>query len=162
MVCFFFFPLKSVLNLLQCCFCFMFCFFFGCEACGMPAAWAGIEPAPSALESEVLTTGPPGKSLCGVHFDSCCHYPSERWCQFTALESACCTIHWPRLAFAGLKEKNVEKLVAVCSTNTLMPETPAPSPTSVSLLCALLLPILQDPVSTLPLPGSGLLWWKEG
>ena len=28
MVCFFFFPLKSVLNLLQCCFCFMFCFFF--------------------------------------------------------------------------------------------------------------------------------------
>ena len=35
--------------------------FFDCEACGIPAAWPGIEPAPHALE-EVLTTGPPGKS----------------------------------------------------------------------------------------------------
>ena len=99
----------------------------------------------------------PQESPSMVYILTCCHYPSERWCQFIALESACCTIHWPRLAFAGLKEKNVEKLVAVCSTNTLVPETPAPSPTSISVLHALLLPIFQDPVSTLPLPGSGLL-----
>ena len=53
--------LKSLLNLLQYCFCFMF-WFFGRWACGILAPWPGIEPAPSALESEVLTTGPPGKS----------------------------------------------------------------------------------------------------
>ena len=37
--------------------------FFGPEACGILAPWPGIEPAPPALEGEVLTTGPPGKSL---------------------------------------------------------------------------------------------------
>ena len=62
---FFFFKcgplLKSLLNLLQYCFCFMF-WFFGCEACGILAPRPGIEPAPPALEGEVLTTGPPGKS----------------------------------------------------------------------------------------------------
>ena len=36
--------------------------FFGYEACGTLAPWPGIEPAPSALEGKVLTTGPPGKS----------------------------------------------------------------------------------------------------
>ena len=41
--------LKSLLNLLQYCFCFMFCF-FGREACGILAPQPGIEPAPSALE----------------------------------------------------------------------------------------------------------------
>ena len=59
-VCFFF--LKSLLNLLQYCFCFMF-WFFGPEAYGILAPQPGIEPAPPALEGEVLTTGPPGKSL---------------------------------------------------------------------------------------------------
>ena len=39
----------------------MFCF-FGPEACGILAPWPGIEPAPSALQGEVLTTGLPGKS----------------------------------------------------------------------------------------------------
>ena len=29
---------------------------------GILALWPGIEPAPFALEGEVLTTGPPGKS----------------------------------------------------------------------------------------------------
>ena len=38
----------------------MFCF-FGPEACGIIASWAGIKPAP--LEGEILTTGPPGKYL---------------------------------------------------------------------------------------------------
>ena len=36
--------------------------FFGHEACGIIAPRPGIEPAPSALEGEVLITGPPGKS----------------------------------------------------------------------------------------------------
>ena len=35
---------------------------FGHEACGILASQSGIEPAPPALESEVSTTGPPGKS----------------------------------------------------------------------------------------------------
>ena len=36
--------------------------FFGQEACGILAPRPGIKPAPTALEDEVLTTGPPGKS----------------------------------------------------------------------------------------------------
>ena len=36
--------------------------FFGLKACGILAPRPGIEPAPPALEGEVLTTGPPGKS----------------------------------------------------------------------------------------------------
>ena len=53
--------LKSLLNLLQYCFCFKF-WFFGYEACGILAPPSGIEPAPPAQEGEVLTTGLPGKS----------------------------------------------------------------------------------------------------
>ena len=40
----------------------MFFGFFGREACGILALRPGIEPTPPALEGEVLTTGPPGKS----------------------------------------------------------------------------------------------------
>ena len=40
----------------------VFFFFFGQEACGILAPRARIEPAPPALESEILTPGPPGKS----------------------------------------------------------------------------------------------------
>ena len=54
--------LKSLLNLLQYCFCFMF-WFFGYEAHGILALQPGIEPTPCALEGTVLTTGPTGKSL---------------------------------------------------------------------------------------------------
>ena len=35
---------------------------FGHEACGILAPQPGIEPTPPALEGEVLTTGPSGKS----------------------------------------------------------------------------------------------------
>ena len=35
---------------------------FGHETCGILAPSPGIEPAPPALEGEVLTTGPHGKS----------------------------------------------------------------------------------------------------
>ena len=56
--------LKSLLNLLQYCFCFMF-WFFDRKACGILAPRPGIEPIPQphTLEGEALTTGPPGKSL---------------------------------------------------------------------------------------------------
>ena len=40
----------------------MFCF-FGCEACGILAPQPGVEPVPPALEGEILTDRPPGKSL---------------------------------------------------------------------------------------------------
>ena len=39
----------------------MFCF-FGLEACWILALQLGTEPTPPALEREVLTTGPAGKS----------------------------------------------------------------------------------------------------
>ena len=53
--------LKPLLNLLQYCFCFMF-WSFGHEACRIMATPRGMEPVLPALEGEVLTTGPPGKS----------------------------------------------------------------------------------------------------
>ena len=36
---------------------------FGCEACGILATQPGFELAPLTSEGEVLTAGPPGKSL---------------------------------------------------------------------------------------------------
>ena len=56
---------KSLLDLLQCCFCFMF-WCFGCEVRGILAPQPGIQPAPPALEGKVVTTGLPGKSLAVV------------------------------------------------------------------------------------------------
>ena len=35
--------------------------FFEHKPCGILAPWPGSEPIPSALEGEVLTTGPPGR-----------------------------------------------------------------------------------------------------
>ena len=60
---------RSLLNLLQYCFCFMFCI-FGCEACGILVPWSGIEAVVPALEGEVSTPGPPTKSqgLFWIHF----------------------------------------------------------------------------------------------
>ena len=52
--------LKSLLNLLQYFFCFIFQF-FGQEACGILAPWAEIKPAPPTLEGEVLTHLTPRK-----------------------------------------------------------------------------------------------------
>ena len=37
--------------------------FFGHKARGILAAWPGVKPTPPALEGEVLTNGPLGKSL---------------------------------------------------------------------------------------------------
>ena len=44
--------------------------FFGCEACGILVPWLGIEPAPSALDGKVLTTGPSDKSSTDARFIS--------------------------------------------------------------------------------------------
>ena len=54
--------LKSLLNWLHYCFCFIVLTFL---ATGMQdlRSWPGIKPIPLTLESEVLTTGPPGKKL---------------------------------------------------------------------------------------------------
>ena len=52
---------KSLLNLLQYCFYFMF-WFFGHKAYGILAPQWGIEPETPTLGGEVLTTGPPGES----------------------------------------------------------------------------------------------------
>ena len=40
----------------------LFLLFSGHEACGVLASWPETEPAPPALEGEVLTTGLPGKA----------------------------------------------------------------------------------------------------
>ena len=56
------FIFKSLLNLLQYCFCSVF-WFFSHKACGILAPRPGIEPTPPALEGKVLINGPPGKSL---------------------------------------------------------------------------------------------------
>ena len=42
---------KSLLNLLQYCFCFMF-WFFGCKACRILALWPGIKPTPPGLKGK--------------------------------------------------------------------------------------------------------------
>ena len=47
--------LKSFLNLLQHCFCFM-SWFSGCEVCGILALQPGTELPPPALEGGALTT----------------------------------------------------------------------------------------------------------
>ena len=53
---------KSLLNLLQHYFGFMF-WVFGLKGCGILAPWPGIEPALPALGGEVLATIPSGKPL---------------------------------------------------------------------------------------------------
>ena len=58
-------------------------YFFGHKACGILAPQPGIKPTSSALEGEVLTTGPPGKPLGGpsnvspkgTHEDFCLKSP---------------------------------------------------------------------------------------
>ena len=59
--------------------CFGFC---GHEACGILASRPGMEPSPPALEGEVLTTGPPGKS---VALHSCSPLTSSAFCTHTQL-----------------------------------------------------------------------------
>ena len=60
--------LKSLLNLWQHCFCFVF-WFFGHKAYRILAPWPGVEPTPPALKGKVLTTGPPGKSCLSLSLE---------------------------------------------------------------------------------------------
>ena len=73
---------KSLVNLLQYCFCFMF-WFFGHEARGILAPRPGIKHAPPTLEGEVLITGPPGKSPIPFKF----YYLNTHFWQETLLVS---------------------------------------------------------------------------
>ena len=57
-----FFFFKSSLNLLQYCFCFMFCF-FGPGAYGILVPQTGIEPTHPVSEGEVLNTDCQGSPL---------------------------------------------------------------------------------------------------
>ena len=57
-----------------------------CEACGILAPWPGIKLTLPALEGEVLTTGPPGKSQSQVSKrvhrceDSACYWVERQSC----------------------------------------------------------------------------------
>ena len=55
---------KSLLTLLQYCFCFMLWFFLARRPVG--SAFLDQEPTSAALEDTVLTTSPPGKSRISV------------------------------------------------------------------------------------------------
>ena len=81
---FFFCFLKSLLNLLQYCFYFLV-LVFGHEACAILAPWLGMEPTAPALEGEILTTGPPGKSL---------HCPFLNWVVFCVWVWRVCSESW--------------------------------------------------------------------
>ena len=70
--------LKSLLNLLQYCFCLIF-WYFGHKSHGILVPQQGIEPTPSALESEVLTTGSPGKSLLLIFGNGTTIFYLLRW-----------------------------------------------------------------------------------
>ena len=52
--------LKSLLNLLQYCLCFIF-WLFGHKTYGFSGIQPGVETTPPAAEGKVLTTGPPGE-----------------------------------------------------------------------------------------------------
>ena len=56
-----FYFFKFLLNLLQYCYCFLFCC-FGPQACGILAPQPGVKPISPALEGEVSPTGPPRNS----------------------------------------------------------------------------------------------------
>ena len=73
---------KSLLNLSQHRFCFMF-WFFGHEAYGILVPQPGMGPTPSAMEGEVLTTGWPGKSLILLK-------RVNGWCSYTDLSPLHC------------------------------------------------------------------------
>ena len=61
--------LKPLLNVLKYCFSFMF-WCFGQETWSVLAPWPGIEPIPPAVEGEILSSGPPGKSVYYFFFSA--------------------------------------------------------------------------------------------
>ena len=145
--------LVSLLNLLQYCFCFMFCFFW-LKACGILAPQPGNQPAPPALEGKVLTTGPPGKSLHDFVFS---HSPSNSKLQThwtsTSLNVPRSDIFW--LWYAVTTAWNPLSIFAFSSVNTsgLSLETTSYGKLSLILKSEGGVPILNF-YSTMPPPRS--------
>ena len=79
---FFFFDVEHFRSLYRTfykyCFCFMF-WLFGHEACGVIGPWPRIESTPPTLESEILTPGPPEKSLFLLFYLLGCFYSVLSW-----------------------------------------------------------------------------------
>ena len=44
------------------------CLFLAVKASGILASWPGLKPMLAALDGEVLTTGPPGKTLFFIFY----------------------------------------------------------------------------------------------
>ena len=91
--------LKFLLNFLQYCFCFIFCFlegFFWLQGMWDPNPLPGIEPPAPELEGEVLTTGPLGKVPHSFwvgqnwsFFRQLIPGPMVHGCLFSCLPTAC-------------------------------------------------------------------------
>ena len=97
--------LKSLLSLLQYCFCFMF-LVFGCEAHGILSPRTGIEPAPPALEGKILTTGLPLKSTLLLFIHNKTYWQVCHWCTLYC-------IYWNELPE---REGTLEKTAFVVKT----------------------------------------------
>ena len=54
--------LKVFIEFVTILFLFYVLYFFYLKACGVLVPWLGVKPALPALEDEILTTEPPGKS----------------------------------------------------------------------------------------------------
>ena len=79
--------LKSLLNLLQYCLCFMF-WLSGQEACGILVPWSGTEPTPTVLEGKVFHRWIAGEvSLCSS-FHPSIYLTKELESKYCALKSA--------------------------------------------------------------------------
>ena len=95
--------------MLHCCFCCLCVGFFGYKSCGILAPWPGIKSAPPALEGEVWTPGPPGKSWQISFLGPECQWVLVwYWAEHAAWTSRPWTPHHP--ASRGL---------AVCSRSVL-------------------------------------------
>ena len=94
---------------------------FGQEACGVLASWPGIEPALPVLESEVLTTGPPGKSGSSALMSP---HPWElislSVCSFFTL-GGCVWLCWPESQLSSSEKTSVTCWQCLCSS-PLFPE----------------------------------------
>ena len=91
--------------------------FFGPEACGISAPQPGTELVPLALEGEVLTTGPPGKSQSSDIFLSPCLF--LLWCSMSLGVCVCVSV-----------SLYVCVCVLSCSLNSHIPNREGVSPAS--------------------------------
>ena len=122
--------------------------FFVREACGILAPRPGVEPAPPALEGEVLITGLPGKS-CVLFFFLFFFY-SPLLSSYLQLPGK-----GMLLPFYPLQQNLPEPLPSLVQLLSLPPLHPAPPPPSSAL--AWLLPMAFPPL----LGGMGT-WTPSG